>query len=307
MKVNIKNVIHNLLCKINLSYRYLAIIDNNVKKISDEINLLNSKWESFKVLKNNNISKPEEVENVCEYETYNCNIFGERIFIKKNNKQKIKYFYLSQIEFSEEIKKYIIKTNVVLDIGSGVRPQTFFSPKVHICIEPFKQYRDIIKPYFPNKSSFIFLKDDALNSISILDDLSVDTIFMLDVLEHLTKAEGIKLLNEVERVARKQIIIFTPYGFYPMHFKKKDQKDGWGLDGNDVQEHKSGWTPNDFDKTWDFYICKGYHNAFLEEEIKKNVKYDAMYCIKTKKFSNYKKQANTPLFVKEAYKLSKSE
>ena len=40
-----------------------------------------------------------------------------------------------------------------------------------------------------------------------------------------------------------------------------DGKDAWGLDGGMWQEHKSGWSPEDFDDSWDIYASKVFHTA----------------------------------------------
>lgn len=232
----------------------------------------------------------------------NINLLGNLINVSSNNNSKIINFKCSIAEFFENLKEYILITDVVLDIGCGIRPQTFFTPKVHICVEPFNQYREIIKPLFPNRSYFMFLRQDALSSMQALDDNSVDTIFMIDLIEHLEKKDGLLLLKEADRVARKQIIVFTPLGFYPMHFDRNKEKDAWGLDGTDVQEHKSGWLPEDFDSSWNFYICDDCHEAFLPEEKLKGKKYSALMAIKTKNFNGFSVIDETPKFVKDIYK-----
>lgn len=236
----------------------------------------------------------------------NINLLYEKVLVPENHKTQIFTFEMTQLEFFNLIKKHILKTDILLDIGAGVRPQCYFEPKVHICIEPFKEYRDIIKPLFPNNSYPIFIRTDALTALKTFDDNSVDSIFMLDLIEHLEKTEGKKLIKEADRVARKQIVIFTPYGFYPQHYSDLNDKDGWGLTGTELQTHKSGWKPKDFGQSWDFYICKKFWEAFLPKEKAKGKKYDAMYAIKTKNFKGFPIQDNTPEFVKALYLNKKS-
>lgn len=227
------------------------------------------------------------------------NILGGKVSFLKE--KKVKTYNCDAGEFLIKLKVYIAKTNIVLDVGCGIRPQTFFAPKVHICIEPFEQYRKIVRPFFPNRSFFVFLRGDALSSIRLLDDESVDSVFMIDVIEHLNKEDGFVLLREANRVARKQIIVFTPLGFYPMHFREAGGKDAWGLDGNDVQEHKSGWLPEDFGEGWDFHVCEDCHEAFLPEEKAIGKKYSGLMAIKTIKFSGFRVAEETPQFVKDVY------
>lgn len=211
---------------------------------------------------------------------------------------QIKDYDCGITNFFEEIKSYILKTDIVVDIGCGVRPQTFFSPAVHICIEPFAQYRNIIKPFFPNLSHFIFLKQTAEEAITVLDDESVDTIFLLDVIEHLEKEKGLSLIKECERVARRQVIVFTPLGFCPMHYEDASSKDAWGLDGASMQIHKSGWLPDDFGSGWDFHICVDCHEPFFEEEKLGGKKYSGLMAIFNKNFLGFRiDHANIPDFV----------
>ncbi len=186
----------------------------------------------------------------------------------------------SSSAFHNEMKKHILAVDTIIDIGVGLRPQAFFTPRLHICIEPYEQYREALRPYFPSRSNFIFLRDGALESLAVFDDNSVDSIFMLDVIEHLEKSEGLILLEQAERVARKQVIVYTPYGFYPMHYSGGQEKDAWGLDGTEFQEHKSGWYPEDFGEGWQFFVCKDCHEAFLEEERRLGKKYSALMAIK---------------------------
>jgi SAM-dependent methyltransferase len=69
---------------------------------------------------------------------------------------------------------------------------------------------------------------------SFLPD-TFDVVVALDLIEHVTKEEGLRLLSDMERIARKRVIVFTPNGFMP-----QESADG------DLQEHLSGWSTTDF-------------------------------------------------------------
>jgi SAM-dependent methyltransferase len=56
---------------------------------------------------------------------------------------------------------------------------------------------------------------------------SFDVVILLQLVEHLTKEEGLKLIDEAEKTARKQVIIGTPVGFLELDF------------------HSSGWQPDE--------------------------------------------------------------
>jgi len=157
------------------------------------------------------------------------------------------------------IKYNILRTDVILDIGCGIKPQSFFKPIVHICCEPHDEYVQILKKQFSG-SSFVILQDTALNVLTRLPDKSIDSIFMLDFIEHVEKEEGLKILSECERIARVQVILFTPLGFLQQDYEEGDT-DGWDLHGTEWQVHKSGWTPEDFDKNWNIFGAEIYHTV----------------------------------------------
>jgi hypothetical protein len=65
---------------------------------------------------------------------------------------------------------------------------------------------------------------------------SFDGVVALDVIEHFEKPDGWRLLEAMERIARKRVIVFTPNGFLP---QGEHEDNPW-------QVHRSGWTAEDF-------------------------------------------------------------
>jgi hypothetical protein len=65
---------------------------------------------------------------------------------------------------------------------------------------------------------------------------SFDLVLCLEVLEHLEKQEGKKLIGSLEEAARCQVIISTPLG---------RQIQG-SYHNNPYQEHRSGWAADEF-------------------------------------------------------------
>lgn len=151
-------------------------------------------------------------------------------------------------------------TDTVADIGCGIVPMNYFRPKLHFMIEPWKEYSDILSYRHRDDKSVVVLRVGALEALRAFADRSIDSIFLLDVIEHLPKAVGLEVLTECERVAREQIVVFTPLGFMPQHMEAAE-KDGWGLSGTSVQEHLSGWTPEDFGPAWTFLISEDFHQV----------------------------------------------
>ena len=103
------------------------------------------------------------------------------------------------------------------------------------------------------------IQADWSMAVKIFPPFSVDVIFLIDVIEHLPKTEALALLKKTEKIARKQIIIFTPLGFLVQ--KHPDGKDAWGMEGGKMQEHRSGWELSDFDDTWEIYATDKYHTT----------------------------------------------
>ncbi len=166
--------------------------------------------------------------------------------------------WLNKEELLTAVQKRLKSADKVLDIGCGIRPQSLIEAKIHICAEPFSEYVEILQNRYAGNPRYIFLHGTADHILSLLPDYSIDTIFLVDVIEHLEKEIGRTIIKECERVARKQIVLFTPIGF--MHQESSpDGTDGWGLHGAEWQDHKSGWTPEEFDDSWDVIACDGFH------------------------------------------------
>jgi len=69
-------------------------------------------------------------------------------------------------------------------------------------------------------------------------DKSFDVVLCLALIEHLERMEGEKLLREMERIGRRQVIISTPVGSY---------RQG-AIGGNPHQRHRSIWLPAELRK-----------------------------------------------------------
>ncbi|AFW95211.1 methyltransferase type 11 [Anabaena sp. 90] len=190
-----------------------------------------------------------------------------------------RYFsYKNPTDLLLAAEKAIQQVDVVLDVGPGIAPMNYFRPKFHILLEPFDEYVQILNHRFANDGSIFVISGTAQELMSSFAANSVDTVFLLDVIEHLHKEDGVNILSHAERVARKQIIVFTPLGFMPQTVHE-GEKDGWGLGGASVQEHLSGWTPEDFGSGWDLHICETFHKFDFRNQLL-NKEYGAFFAIK---------------------------
>jgi len=76
-------------------------------------------------------------------------------------------------------------------------------------------------------------------------DNSVDITAAIEVIEHLTKENGRKMLKELERVAKSTVFLTTPNGFTHKHAEQEQHA-----------THKSGWKAKDFKQRG--YKVRGY-------------------------------------------------
>ncbi|MGH8905612.1 MAG: class I SAM-dependent methyltransferase [Egibacteraceae bacterium] len=60
---------------------------------------------------------------------------------------------------------------------------------------------------------------------------SFDCVVALDLIEHLEKDDGLRLIQAMEAIARNKVVVFTPNGFLPQA----------AYENNELQEHLSGW------------------------------------------------------------------
>jgi hypothetical protein len=162
--------------------------------------------------------------------------------------------------FVQAAVERMVAADVVLDIGCGIRPQPYVTPKVHVCCEPFGQYlerlqRDLAAA--PQDRQHVLLRAGWEQAVELFPPGSVDTVFLLDIIEHLPKEQSLPLLRRTERLARKQVVVFTTLGFVAQHHP--DGKDAWGLDGAAWQEHRSGWSPADFGEGWQVIVSPDFH------------------------------------------------
>lgn len=97
-----------------------------------------------------------------------------------------------------------------------------------------------------------FLLADILQIDKLFTPKSHDLVVALDVIEHLQKDEGYKWLQDMKRIARKRVLIFSPQGDYMVGQCSEGQK------RHDA--HWSGWTAEEFDAMgYDTLLCPDFH------------------------------------------------
>lgn len=126
----------------------------------------------------------------------------------------------------------LVECASVLDVGAGIRPFGWYTPDEHICIEPFDPYCRILAG-----AGYQVYQRTACMGLSVL---SAEAVLLLDVLEHMDKIVGQRVVELAMRSASRQVVVYTPNGFV------KQEGDAWGLGGDEWQRHRSGWLPQDF-------------------------------------------------------------
>ena len=109
----------------------------------------------------------------------------------------------------------------ILDIGVGFGKYGFLSREYlelfdgreklwdwKIIIDGIEIFKDYITPLH----KLVYNQIDIGNVIDILPalDKKYDLILLIDVIEHLNKGNGVALLREVKRVAKKKVLLLTP-------------------------------------------------------------------------------------------------
>jgi hypothetical protein len=159
-------------------------------------------------------------------------------------------------------KRFIPTAHVALDIGPGIRPTELVRSKIHLAAEPFQDYIDYWYTSEESKiKKVIYINTDWRGALELFEAGSVDVVILSDVIEHLPKEDGINLLERtIKKLDPECLVVFTPLGFMPQHHG--NGTDAWGFKGGgSFQEHKSGWTPNDFSQktNYTFIVCEHFH------------------------------------------------
>lgn len=176
----------------------------------------------------------------------------------------------------DAVQWMVTPAETVLDIGCGIMPETFVKPlRLHILADPDREYTQILRERYGDNPRYFILCGPGHEIVSQFLTRSVDSVFSMDVIEHMPKAMGKELIEDMERVARRQVVLFTPLGFLPQ------SSDVWGYHAHELQTHRSGWMPEDFDDSWRTLICRQFHTMDHHGD-KRDEPCGAMFCVKTK-------------------------
>jgi len=146
----------------------------------------------------------------------------------------------------------------VLDLGCGPdSPLKYCDVSYSVGVDAFDFYLEDSKS---RKTHSEYLLGD-ITEVEF-EPKSFDAVILIDVLEHLEKGAGKRLLEKAERWARKKVVVSSPNGYLAQR----------EIDENPFQAHRSGWTVDEMRKRgYRAYGMAGW--KFLRSEnVSENVK-----------------------------------
>jgi hypothetical protein len=151
----------------------------------------------------------------------------------------MKYIFhkFKDVFFYSVLRTQLNSCKSILDVGCGEG-----SPIQKVKKSIYKEGIDVYSP------SIVISKKSKIHNKYTLGDIkklhtfykpkSFEAVIAIDVIEHFTKLEALKLIKDMEKIAIKKIVLMTPNGFCKQEH----------TDGNTHQNHKSGWTKKDLEE-----------------------------------------------------------
>jgi hypothetical protein len=140
------------------------------------------------------------------------------------------------VNLAQWIQESTYNSKIVVELGAGFFDKLSFvnsTVKTKIGIEIYKPYIDNAK-----FNDCIKINGDILNYRQLLTEYELDTVMIVDVLEHFEKNVGYELINNLKNDFKK-IILMLPAGKY------EQNTDVTGFGGHVYQTHRSYWYVED--------------------------------------------------------------
>jgi len=137
------------------------------------------------------------------------------------------------------LQRYIDPEDEVIDFGCGLMPTTRkLKCKKLIGIDGWLPYIDQLRKELSTlKHVYLWHLDLDGPLLSVARSGSADVSLAIDIVEHFEKDDALSLIQQIERIARKRIIILTPNGFLPQARRENSE----------YQLHRCGFVPAEFE------------------------------------------------------------
>ena len=175
----------------------------------------------------------------------------------------------------DKVNELIKDYNSILDIGCG-NGVTFIPLKENVCyvgieanpqrIVSFK--KELHKNKISEDNKFFLIHNFSDGNILFVKD-SFDCVVLLDVIEHLSKENAEMLLKNIEVVAKKMVIIFTP-----LFFLEQESINDLSFDKR-YDTHKCGFDSKEFED-------KGYVVELFDGDKSHKREHKAILAVKRK-------------------------
>jgi len=150
-----------------------------------------------------------------------------------------------KIEGIDWLQQYVDLEDEVLDLGCGTMQTTGeLKCKVMFGVDAYQPYIDELKA----KGHINVYCGRIEKYLPDFKKNSFDVVMAIDSIEHLVKPAALKAIGQMERVARKQVIIFTTIGFI-----KQEREEN-----TEFQRHRCGFLPSELENMgFEIFIREG--------------------------------------------------
>lgn len=123
----------------------------------------------------------------------------------------------------------------VLDVACGLSLKSqYVEADVRVGFDLHRPYLEQARKQSP-EVPWIPVQGDVTKISEVFLPNSFDLVMALDIIEHVEKDQALKLLRDLEEIARVAVVIETPRGFLPQNL------DILGFDQHHLQTHRCGF------------------------------------------------------------------
>lgn len=136
-------------------------------------------------------------------------------------------------QYEKELSKIVGSScESLLDVGCG-----FDSPVSRLLHRPKRMvgvdgFAPVVEESRTKGIHDEYHEASLLDIRGVFEPASFDVVLASDVIEHFSEEDGLELLEQMESVAKKKVVVYTPNGFLAQGEEY----------GNPMQKHLSGWT-----------------------------------------------------------------